>query len=194
MKASRVMAYRRDPPSRETLIAIGRRALEELGERPFKTSEASFVFEDGWRELAPSKMQYLADYLHESRGFFQEKGRIKFMIEWLENKPFEDAAERAETRIAKMLSRAWKAGIISREDEEYMPILKHLPNHIRYTLRRMEGFLRRGHKDPQPWLRPFLEREVIEQSFRLSWSKNAPVVRLAKRVANVIYEEGSRMT
>lgn len=165
-------------------MAVGRQALKELVDHPHETSVASLVFEDGWREVSPSEMQYLADYLRDSRGFFQERGHLQRMVQWLEDKPVYDAVQRAEAKIAKLLSGAWRAGLLSHEDEEYMPILKHLPNHIRYGLQRVqEGFPR-----------PFIRRQVIEQSFRLTpRTPEGPVLRLAKHVADVIYEEGKRL-
>jgi hypothetical protein len=166
---------------RMAIIEIGKQALREIETDPHGESQSSLVFEDAFREIAPRDLQYLADNIQAQRGYSGERLSIRYAIQRLEELPLEQAVKRAEAKIGAMLRRAWKAGVISRADEDHMSILKYLPNHIKAGL---------SHRVSKSELR----REIVERSFRLSRHSPPAQRRLAQRVSDAIYEEGLRLT
>lgn len=181
--------------SRTALIQLGQQALSEIKREPFEPNETSIVFEDAFREYAPS-LGYLADHIRQSRGFFQERIHIRQAVDWLERQPIEKATQRAQERVEGILSRAWDKGLISRADEDRMPILRHLPNHIRHGVQIAQHWLDQGPMPVKgaPSARRLLARDQIRNiisigGFRLYRRSPPALKRLADRVADAIMEE-----
>jgi hypothetical protein len=163
---------RRDPASRRlALIDLTKRALRG-------DEEASIVLEDAFREYAPREKQYLADYLHDHRGYFQEAATLRHILEYLEEQPFNDALARVIKVVEATMSRAWKRGVIDRSDERRMPFLRHMPEHVRSAFHHAL----RGESKRQV-------REEIARTFGFSYRPPTQAqIRLATRVANIIYK------
>ena len=176
------------------LIELGERALQEIqrswtDDEPESTS--SLVFEDALRELAPEK-GYLANYIHEQRGYSGEPLHIRHALEYLRALPLETAVAREEARVLPMLSRGWNK-TWGRADEERYPFLKYPQNHIRARLMQLATYPpgSRSLKGLRGLARAEVVRDLSEQGFRTYRAGlPPPLKRLIKRVADVLVEEG----
>ena len=161
---------------RLALIRLGERALREI-ERG-ESSESSYVFEDAFREFAPQRRQYTADYIAEHRGFTSEALHIRHALKWLSNLPWEERLDRLTAEVERVLSNALRRYVIKRSDDQTMPIL--------YNPRRsVESYLNRA-----PWYsKRQLTDDVIRSGFNLYPSSPDSKHRLAKRVADVLWRD-----
>lgn len=152
------------------------RAIED--NRDEEREELSLVLEDAWREYAPKEKVYLATYLREHRGYFQERGTVKHMLEYLRDLPINRLADGIALKVEAALSRAWKRGAIDVRMEPSMPLLRNVPGHVRALI----ALARRG------YLKKALEAEALRM---LGYSRDPAVVRLAARIAAIVHKEVS---
>lgn len=169
-----------DEATRRRLIDLARQALEAFEVRPPDES-ASVALEEMLRvELPPSAM-YRADRLAESRGYFQERAMLRYILEYLEALPWERRVARTEARVMAMVTHAWKRGVVSRDDESRMPFLRYYNDHIRSLLRTAT----------QTGSRAAVLAELRRNAFRYHSSERA-VDALVGKIATAIIEEERR--
>jgi len=165
--------------SRRALIALGEKALEEIYD-PYGDNSSSYVFEDAFREYAPASKQYLADYIKSQRGYSGERLHIGHALQWLEHQPQAEMVSRAQKKVEKILNRAWKAKVLTRANED-VPFIRYMDNHISHGLRLSDSNTRKK-----------VQYEIEKHSFQVSSHTNPAFKRLARRVADAIYDEYQR--